>query len=214
MKINVKYRLYGRSKGRGKKNALSDQAKRIIIKKIDLNKYNIIDVGVGYGESTIEIAKIDKNKNVVACEKYIDGINSIAKYNLEHGLTNISIFNGNVNQFLDEYCPPNSISEMFILFPDPWPKKRHFKRRLINENFFNKIKFHLKSSSLVHIASDSKTYISSILLSVYNSRKDYKWINQQKENWDYENSTMPKTKYFRKALEKGDNSFYLKLMKI
>ena len=60
MIINTKYRLYGRSKGRGKINNISNYAKKINIKKIDSKKYNIIDIGVGYGESTIEIAKIDK----------------------------------------------------------------------------------------------------------------------------------------------------------
>jgi len=214
MEINTKYRLYGRSKGRGKINNISNYAKKINIKKIDSKKYNIIDIGVGYGESTIEIAKTNKNKNIIACEKYIDGINKVAKNSFANSLDNISIFHGNVNQFLDEYCSYQSISEIFILFPDPWPKKRHFKRRLINDSFLKKIKYYLNSGALIHISSDSKTYISSILYTVYKARLDYKWINQQKENWDYANLPMPKTKYFKKALEKGDNSFYLKLMKI
>ena len=159
MKNNSIYRLFGRSKGRGKNKKISKAAIEIIIKDIKKSNYNIIDIGSGYGESTIEIAKNDYKNFVIACEKYIDGINKIAQKNLENSLNNIGIYHGNVHQFLDEFCPFDSISEIWILFPDPWPKKRHYKRRLINDSFLKKIKYYLNSGALIHISSDSKTYI-------------------------------------------------------
>ena len=205
--------MYGRSKGRGKNNAITNDAISIKVKKIDALKHNIIDIGPGYGESTLAISKTDSSKQIIACEKFIDGINKIAEKNFLHSLTNISIFHGNVHQLLDEYCPHNSISEIWILFPDPWPKKRHFKRRLINVNFFNKIRDFLKKNATIHIASDSKSYISDILLSIYQVKKEFKWMNQNKNEWDYLNVTLPQTKYFQKALKKGLNPIYFKLVK-
>jgi tRNA (guanine-N7-)-methyltransferase len=205
--------MYGRSKGRGKINTITNDAISIKVKKIDALKHNIIDIGPGYGESTLAISKTDSSKQIIACEKFIDGINKIAEKNFLHSLTNISIFHGNVHQLLDEYCPHNSISEIWILFPDPWPKKRHFKRRLINVNFFNKIRDFLKKNATIHIASDSKSYISNILLSIYQVKKEFKWINQNKNEWDYLNVTLPQTKYFQKALKKGLNPIYFKLVK-
>ena len=213
MKNDFSYRLFGRSKGRGKNTKINNEAIKIKIKEINQFKYNIIDIGPGYGESTLEIAKSDSKKFVIACEKYIDGINKIAKNNFISNLTNIAIFHGNVHQLLDEYCPLYSISEMWILFPDPWPKKRHFKRRLINVNFFNKIRDFLKKDAKIHIASDSKSYISDILLNIYQVKKDFKWINQNKNEWDYLNMSLPQTKYFQKALKNGLNPMYLKLIK-
>ena len=71
--------MYGRSKGRGKNNAITDGAISIQVKKIDLFKYNIIDIGAGYGESTLAISKTDSCKQIIACEKFIDGINKIAE---------------------------------------------------------------------------------------------------------------------------------------
>ena len=213
MKINYTYRLYGRSKGRGKKNEITNDAISMRVKKIDPLKYNIIDIGAGYGESTLAISKSDSTKHVIACEKFIDGVNKITEKSLEYSLNNISIFHGNVHQLLDEYCPHNSISEIWILFPDPWPKKKHFKRRLINVNFFNKIRVFLKKNATVHIASDSKIYISDIFLSIYQVKKEFKWMNQNKNEWDYSNETLPQTKYFQKALKKGLNPIYLKLRK-
>ena len=205
--------MYGRSKGRGKKNEITKDAISIKVKTIDPLKYNIIDIGAGYGESTLAISKTDSGKKIIACEKFIDGINKIAEKNVLHSLNNISIFHGNVHQLLDEYCPHNSISEIWILFPDPWPKKRHFKRRLINVNFFNKIRNFLKKDAIIHIASDSKSYISDILLSIHQVKKEFKWVNQNKNEWDYLNMSLPQTKYFQKALKNGLNPIYLKLLK-
>jgi len=205
--------MYGRSKGRGKNNKITNDAISIKVNKIDPLKYNILDIGAGYGESTLAISKTDSCKQVIACEKFIDGINKIAEKSLQNSLNNISIFHGNVHQLLDEYCPYNSISEIWILFPDPWPKKRHFKRRLINVNFFNKIKDFLKKDAIIHIASDSKSYISDIFLSINQVKKDFKWINQNKNEWDYLNVNLPQTKYFQKALKNGLNPIYLKLIK-
>ena len=213
MKISYTYRLYGRSKGRGKKNEITNDAISIKVKKIDPLKYNIIDIGAGYGESTLAISKSDSTKHVIACEKFIDGVNKIAEKSFLDSLTNISIFHGNVHQLLDEYCPHKSISEIWILFPDPWPKKRHFKRRLINANFFKKIRDFLKKNAIIHIASDSKSYISEILLSIHHVKKEFKWVNQNKNEWDYLGMALPKTKYFQKALKNGLNPIYLKLIK-
>ena len=205
--------MYGRSKGRGKNNAISNDAISIKVKKIDPLKYNIIDIGAGYGESTLAISKTDSGKQIIACEKFIDGINKIAEKSFLYSLSNIFIFHGNAHQLLDEHCPHNSISEIWILFPDPWPKKKHFKRRLINVNFFNKISNFLKKNGTIHIASDSKSYISDILFSIHQVKKDFKWVNQNKNEWDYINMTLPQTKYFQKALKRGLNPIYLKLIK-
>ena len=213
MKINYTYRLYGRSKGRGKNNKINNDAISIQVNKIDPLKYNIIDIGAGYGESTLAISKNNIGKQVIACEKFIDGINKIAEINFLHSLDNIAIFHGNVHQLLDEYCPHNSISEIWILFPDPWPKKRHFKRRLINVNFLNKIGDYLKKDAIIHIASDSKPYVANILFCIHQVKNQFKWINQNKNEWDYLNISLPQTKYFQKALKKGLNPIYLKLIK-
>ena len=211
---NNKYRLFGRSKGRGKHNEISNEANKFIVKNIDPNQYNVIDVGSGYGESVLEFAKHKDRKNIIACEKYIDGINKIAEIIKKESLNNVYIFHGNAHKFLDNYCYPKSISEVWVLFPDPWPKKKHHKRRLINVNFFYKLKSFLKDNGSINIASDSKSYISEILNCVHKVRSDFIWVNQSKEEWDYANLNLPNTKYFQKALQNGLNPLYFKLIKL
>ena len=214
MNYKFKYRLFGRSKGRSKNNKLIEKAIKMKLKTIDQTKYNVIDIGSGYGESTLEISKFNSDKIVIACEKYIDGLNNIAKKIKNVDANNVRLFQGNVHQLLDENCPDNSISEIWILFPDPWPKKKHYKRRLINYDFFLKIKKYLKKDSIIHIATDSRAYISEILFNVHKIKNDFQWLNQSKKEWDYVNLSLPDTKYFQKALKKGFNPFYLKLKKL
>ena len=210
---NSTYRLYGRTKGRKNKN-VNEKFLQIKLTKIDNKKYNILDVGSGFGESTIKLAKQDKNKIVICCDKYIDGLNNVFKKSQIDSLENIYIFQGNVHKMLDECCKENSISEVWILFPDPWPKKRHYKRRLIDQNFFTKIKKYLKYGATINLATDSKSYIFQILRTIYNVKKDFAWLNQSKSEWDYESEILPETKYYKKALKNGLNPFYIKLKKL
>ena len=212
MENNSNYRLYGRTKGRKKKYIkYFDKIKFIEISK---NNNNIIDIGSGFGESTIKIARENSDKVVICCEKYIDGLNNLFDKAQEANLNNIFIYEGNVHQLLDKHCNEHSISDVWILFPDPWPKKRHNKRRLIDKFFFLKIYKYLKSDGIINIATDSKSYISQILKTLYIVKENFLWLNQSKSLWDYNPNILPATKYYKKAKENGDNPFYIKLKKL
>ena len=210
---NSTYRLYGRTKGR-KNNKNNDAFLKIKLINIDDKNYNILDIGSGFGESTITIAKKNKKKIVICCDKYIDGLNNIFNNAQKELLDNIYIYQGNVHKMLDEYCINNSISEVWILFPDPWPKKKHFKRRLIDKFFFNKLKTYLKHNATINIASDSQSYNSQILRTINQVKTDFLWVNQSKSEWEYDTNTLPETKYYKKALENGRKPFYVKLKKL
>ena len=210
---NSTYRLYGRTKGR-KNNKNNDAFLKIKLINIDDKNYNILDIGSGFGESTIKIAKKNKKKIVICCDKYIDGLNNLFNNAQKELLDNIYIYQGNVHKMLDEYCINNSISEVWILFPDPWPKKKHFKRRLIDKFFFNKLKTYLKHDATINIASDSQSYNSQILRTINQVKTDFLWVNQSKSEWEYDTNTLPETKYYKKALENGRKPFYVKLKKL
>ena len=210
---NSHYRLYGRTKGR-KNNKNNVSFLRIKLINIDHNKYNILDIGSGFGESTIKIAKKDKKKIVICCEKYIDGLNNLFKEVQKEQLDNVYIYQGNVHQMLDEYCSKNSLSEVWILFPDPWPKKRHHKRRLINEEFLHKIEKYMKKNCYLLISTDSTSYLKEILFLVYKIRNSFCWENQNIYGLEYQNNLIPQTKYYKKALKSGRNSFFIKLRKL
>ncbi len=209
------YRIYGRSKGRNKKNFQYDKYRSIIknraIKYLKVTDNNILDIGSGYGESTLYLAENYINSTIIACENFFDGNYKLINETEKKQLNNIYIHNGNVHQFLDKLTEGKYFSLIWILFPDPWPKKKHLKRRLINLFFFNKILKYLKKNAKIYIATDSKSYLKEILFLVFQLRNQLIWENQRKLGWDYNNTSLVQTKYYKKAIKNGSNPFIIKL---
>ena len=100
------------------------------------------------------------------------------------------------------------------MFPDPWPKKKHYKRRLINDNFFTKVYPYLKKDGKIFIATDSSSYLKSIMNSIYKTKSLFNWLNNIPQNWIYEMLDLPCTKFFKKAQNSYRPSFFIELVKI
>ena len=213
-----KYKLFGRFKGRKKtylKN-LHDFNEYKFNVSTDFNKknYNILDIGSGSGENAIYLSKKYPQAKIITCELYEDGNINLYNQIISNKIYNIRLFQGNVLEFLDQIGHIFFFDEIWILFPDPWPKVRHQKRRLINNVFFNKIASFQKNSGKLFIASDSHSYIQSIIKTIYDLQHLYSWQNQRLEEWDYDNLELPRTKYYKKAKKLYRKSMFFKLNKI
>jgi len=200
---NYSNRLFGRTRGRSKK-------------KIDLKKYHqtvdkykfhncdkkvnyILDIGTGYGETSIFLANQFLDKVIISCEKYIDG-NIILLKNIEKNkIKNILLHNGNVYDVLKS-IHRECFDLVWIFFPDPWPKNRHAKRRLITSDFLIKLHNTLKENSEIHIATDSTIYVRFILNSIYNCKDYFVWLNQSEMNLHIKDHFDVETKYYKKAI--------------
>ncbi len=213
-----KYRLFGRSRGRNKKNNdikiyLKD-IEEFKISKLSKNKKYILDIGTGYGETSIFLSNEYKNHTVIACEKYVNGninlISSIRKKNIN----NIFIYNGNVNEFLDENKIDNYFDYVFIFFPDPWPKKKHRKRRLLSKIFLKKIYKYINPGGKIYIATDSPSYFLDIVMNIYILRKVYEWYNSKETNLSIKDYFDIETKFYKKAIICGINPSLFILKKI
>ena len=216
--LNFKYKLFGRSKGRKKnKNLLLNNLNEFDFNiKKDLNKksFNILDIGSGNGENAIYLSKLYPNSKIITCEIFEDGnINLINQINELH-IHNIRLFKGNALQLLDELKKNIIFNQVWILFPDPWPKKRHHKRRLINDDFIKKIFSFQKNNGKLFISSDSPNYIESIFYTLYKNKNLYFWKNQKFHDWNYEFLSLPETKYFKKAKKLNKKSIFLEIKKI
>ena len=213
-----KYKLYGRFKGRKKSYLLSSNEfkKNLINKDVNIysKNYNILDIGSGSGENAVYLSFIHPQARIITCELFEDGNINLSNEIMKNNTDNIKIFQGNVLEFLDCIKESKIFNEIWILFPDPWPKVRHHKRRLLNIKFLELIYFYLKDSGRIFIATDSQTYIQSILSIIYKVRDYFIWENQQLEDWDYENLDLPKTKFFRKAKQSNRKSIFFQLKKI
>ena len=216
--FDFKYKLFGRSKGRKRnKNMFLNNFKKFdfnIKKDLDNKTFNILDIGSGNGENAIHLSKLYPNSKIITCEIFEDGnINLVNEIN-KLSINNIYLFKGNVLQLLDELKKDIKFNEIWILFPDPWPKKRHHKRRLINHAFLNYIYNFLKDSGRIMISTDSNEYIQLIFNLIYELKHKYKWENQNYQTWNYEFLDLAETKFYKKALNSNRKSTFFSLKKI
>ena len=123
----------------------------------------ILDIGFGSGESTINHAISHPENNYLAVEVHRPGIGRLLNKIEENTLTNIKIIKHDVIDILKEQIPDCSLTQIFIFFPDPWPKKRHHKRRLINKELIKLIKKKLVLHGRLHIATDWENYANYIM---------------------------------------------------
>lgn len=215
---SFKYRVYGRTRSRGKKNITKEKyllkTEKYKIKRLYKNINYILDIGSGYGESTIFLSNNNKKNTIISCENYINGnlnlINKIENYSI----SNIRIFPGNVNQFLDDLNKQIKFKKIYILFPDPWPKKKHIKRRLITNDFLKKLNIFLKQNGEIVIATDSFSYSKQIFKSVFNVKNFFNWKNQRNMYLGLNDYYNLETKYYNKAIISGRKPSIFILTKI
>lgn len=122
----------------------------------------IMDIGVGTGDTTIHHAKSHPENNYLAIEVHRPGVGQLLNRIESNGLTNIKVISHDVVEVLQDLIPDHSLTQIFIFFPDPWPKKRHHKRRLINSRLIELIKKKMTGHGRLHIATDWQDYASHI----------------------------------------------------
>ena len=122
------------------------------------NSELILEIGFGMGASTAEIAKSNLNKNYIAIEVHSPGVGNLLKLIQESDIPNLKIIQHDAVEVLNEMIKNDSLDGIHIFFPDPWPKKRHHKRRLIQSNFLKLIAQKIKKSGYLHIATDWEDY--------------------------------------------------------
>ena len=216
MKNKLEYRLYGRVKSRKKIDR--DKYKNILDKynTFDLNikDNNILDIGTGYGESSLYLSKKYLKSKIYTCDKYINGNFNLLKKIEEENLQNIRVHDGNVYEVLDQININKYFNSIYIFFPDPWPKKKHNKRRIVSDIFLQKIYPYIKNKGLIYIATDSSSYIKAILKCIYRQKDIYKWINQNGIHLSIKDFLHIDTKFYKKAIINGKNPSLFILKKI
>ena len=215
-KYNQKFKIFGRKAGRKSVKNLNSKIynKYLLNIPIDLAAKNIIlDIGSGDGMNTLSLAQKNPNNLIIASEIYKDGNINLCQELLNNKIKNVKIFDQNVLLLFEKIKLNNLIKEIWILFPDPWPKAKHNKRRLINPSFIKKAFFLLENKGKIYIATDSISYFISILKDFCHSRL-FKWINDLPDDWVYSLKHSHKTKYFKKALRINKKSFIIIFQKI
>lgn len=124
----------------------------------------ILEIGFGMGETTAKIAALRSQDDFLAIEVHTPGVGALLKLIGEHNLSNLRLIRHDAVEVLEKMIAPNSLDGIHIYFADPWHKKRHHKRRLIQSSFVKLLVSKLKPGAYLHLATDWHNYAEQMLL--------------------------------------------------
>jgi tRNA (guanine-N7-)-methyltransferase len=123
----------------------------------------ILEIGFGMGETTARIAAQHPGNDYLGIEVHGPGVGGLLKLVAELGLTNVRVIQHDAAEVVEAMIPPASLDGVHVFFPDPWPKKRHHKRRLLQAPFVALLASRMKAGAYVHVATDWEDYARQIL---------------------------------------------------
>ena len=191
------------------KNALQDHSSKYLLdtNNISTNLKScfdskqhgvVIEIGFGDGVALIESALKNPNKNFIGIEVYDSGLGQCLNEINKHKIKNIRLIHGDAVEMLEQFITKKSVETINILFPDPWPKKRHRKRRLINKAFLPLLSSSLKNKGIVNISTDWEDYAQQIGVT-FKENNQFKEIKSESRNL--------KTKFEKRGIKLGHKIF-------
>lgn len=167
----------------------------------------ILDIGSGMGETTVALAAANPGNDYLAVEVHRPGVGSLLRLMAERELTNIRVIQHDVVEVLRWQIPDESLEAVYIFFPDPWPKKRHHKRRLVNPHFLEILVPRLKAHGRVFLATDWED-LAMYLLEVCDAFPGLENL-AGRGNFAPRPAWRPPTKFERRGLRQGFATFDL-----
>ncbi|MEV1011532.1 tRNA (guanosine(46)-N7)-methyltransferase TrmB [Streptomyces sp. NPDC049881] len=123
----------------------------------------VLEIGFGMGEATAAMAAADPGTGILACDVHTPGQGNLLRLADERGLGNVRVANGDALILLREMVPPGALAGVRVFFPDPWPKTRHHKRRIIQPEFTELAASRMAPGALLHCATDWEPYAAWML---------------------------------------------------
>ena len=167
-----------------------------------------LEIGFGSGEHLAYQASTHPEIGMLGSEPFINGVATLLAQIERGGLTNVRILSGDARPLIDA-LPENSVGRAFLLFPDPWPKKRHHKRRFVSRDNLSALARVLKDHAEFRIATDDQAYLGWILRYTL-AHPAFEWLAQAAVDWRTRPADWPGTRYERKAMKAGRASTYLR----
>ena len=157
-----------------------------------VNQPVTLEIGFGMGDSLLEMAVAYPERNFVGVEVHAPGVGHLLSRIEKSEIVNLKVIHGDVTGIIDR-CPESAFSQIQIFFPDPWHKKKHHKRRLINPGFIGHVLPMMQEGALLHMATDWEPYAESIV----ESFASFPGLSRCEPPW------RPKTKYEGRGLRLG-----------
>ena len=121
-----------------------------------------VEIGIGSGEAMVDFAEKNKDQAIVGIDVYPSGVSSALRKIEESGIANAKVVIGDALEIMPRIFGPGSLSGIRVFFPDPWPKKRHHKRRMVKGTFLDMVSELLFSGGTLHFATDWMDYADEV----------------------------------------------------
>ncbi|MGI9481302.1 MAG: tRNA (guanosine(46)-N7)-methyltransferase TrmB [Hyphomicrobiales bacterium] len=166
-----------------------------------------IEIGFGGGEHLAAEADAHMNVGFIGAEPFVNGVAKLLSAVDEQDLKNVRVHAGDARELLD-WLGDASVSEVFLLYPDPWPKKRHHKRRFVARDNLDRLHRVLKPGGIFMFASDIQDYVRWTLREML-SHGGFEWTAQSAVDWRNPPEGWQGTRYEQKAVREGRTPAYL-----
>lgn len=171
-----------------------------------------LEIGFGGGEHLFWQAERNQDVGIIGGEPYMNGVASLLSEIDDHDTSNIRIYPDDMRDVLD--CLPDaSIARAFLLFPDPWPKARHHKRRFVSNENLDRLARVLKPGGELRFASDIPNYVFWTLRHL-RQHEAFDWVVSGPDDWRERSADWPETRYERKAIKAGRKPAYLRFKRL
>lgn len=170
-----------------------------------------LEIGFGGGEHLLWQARQNSDVALIGCEPFEDGVIKVLSALTAENLTNIRVHMGDVREILKSVAP-NSIDRAFILFPDPWPKRKHRKRRLVNSSLLALLARAMHPGAELRIGTDIGDYART-MLEAFATEPNFVWQAQGPADWRERPADWPETRYEAKAVREGRRRYYLRFVR-
>jgi tRNA (guanine-N7-)-methyltransferase len=171
-----------------------------------------LEIGFGGGEHLAAQAASHPDVNFIGCEPFVNGMAKLLASVEQDRLDNIRIWDEDVTDLLPT-LPDACLDRVYILYPDPWPKRRQRKRRLVSDQMLKELARVMRPGAELCFASDIDNYIGWVLARVLRST-DFRWIAAGPDDWRRPYADWPGTRYEAKAFREGRVPSYLRLLRI
>jgi len=170
-----------------------------------------LEIGYGAGEHLAAQAAGHPRVGFIGCEVFENGIARLIGDIARRGLDNIRVFADDARLLLD-CLEPSSIGRVFILFPDPWPKERHHKRRLVAPATLDRLALVMQPGTELRLATDDPGYLAWMLEHL-TAHPDFAWAARTPADWRERASDWPATRYEEKARAAGRTPVFLRFIR-
>lgn len=169
-----------------------------------------LEVGFGGGENLVNQAQTNPDVGIIGAEPYINGVAMLLGKIRRAKVTNLAVYPGDARDLMD-VLPEGSIDRAFLLYPDPWPKTRHHRRRFVTAEHLKPLARAMKSGAALRVATDIEDYVRQTLQEV--PRAGFVWTAERPGDWREPWPDWISTRYEQKALREGRRPHYLTFLR-